>query len=132
MTWCQIGLYFSFLIVGILLFEWFEIWRGKLQVMKNIEELKEEYTLKIIRESITGKRYQPNEREKQEYKKIFSVCPFAANVYLALLEIGDGGRPLLPGGTEEKIIFLETLVDIRFFNPFGWQLTDRRQNTKNE
>jgi len=44
MSWCQIGLYFLFLIIGIFLFEWFEIWRHGLQKKKYIKELKDEYT----------------------------------------------------------------------------------------
>ena len=129
MTWFAIGLYWVFLIAGFCLFARFELWRNYLERKKYFKELQDGYTLKIMRESISGKRYQPNELEKQEYKNIFSVCPFAANVYLMLLEIGDGEISLLPGNMEEKVIFLEHLVDIRFFDAFGWQLSDGRQNT---
>ena len=128
MSWFAIGLYLFLFILGFCLLSRFELWRLALKRKVYIKELRDEYTLRIMRNFVRGRGYQLKDKEKIEYKQIFETCPFAANVFLVLLEIGEGESIVLPSDINEKVSLLEHLVEIRFFNPFKWQLEEHRAN----
>lgn len=128
MSWFAIGLYWFLFIFGFCLMSRFELWRLGLKKKKYIKELRDEYTLRVIRDSIRGYRYQLNESQLIEYGNIFRSCPYAANVFLVLQEIGEGKSVVLPTAMNDRILLMEHLVDIRFFNPFKWQLGERRRD----
>lgn len=127
MTWFAIGTYWLVLILGFSVFSRFELWRAGLNHKRYLKKLRDEYTLRVIRDAVRNRRYRPNKGQRDEYKSLFRVCPFAANVYLVLLEVGEGNTVVLPKDEREKVLLLEHLVDIRFFNPYQYNLEDKKK-----
>lgn len=127
MTWFAIGTYWIFLVLGISVFSRFELWRSGLNHQRYLKKLRDEYTLRVIRDAVRNRRYRPNKAQREEYKSLFRVCPFAANVFLVLLEVGEGNTIVLPKDEREKVLLLEHLVDIRFFNPYQYNLEDKKK-----
>lgn len=87
-----------------------------------LKRLREKHVLQIMRENISNKRYKLKPNEKKEYASIFESCPYTANVFLLVMELGKGAEIELPKCRTQRAVHFEYLVEIRFFNPFIWQL----------
>lgn len=75
-----------------------------------------------MRENISGARYKLKRAERVEYAEIFNTCPYAANVFLMIMELGRGIALDMPERPKDRVEHFEYLIDIRFFNPFIWQI----------
>lgn len=82
----------------------------------------EQYVKKIIYTDITCSRYQLNKEEINLYNRIFITNPYAANVFMLLCELSEGGTIELFFSERRKPEQLEYLIDIRFFNPYIRQI----------
>ncbi len=96
--------------------------KQKLKKRNALKKLRERHVLQIMREGITGDRYRLNEEERLAYVEIFNTCPYAANVYLMVMELGKSIELDMPEEEADYTCHLEYLMDIRFFNPFDFQL----------
>ncbi|GJQ59760.1 MAG: hypothetical protein D8M57_13110 [Candidatus Scalindua sp. AMX11] len=100
----------------------FQVIKQKLRRRNGQKKLRERHVLQIMREDIKGDRYRLNEGERQAYSEIFGACPYAANVFLMIMELGKGKYIDLPENQDERVVHIEHLVDIRFSNPWGWHV----------
>lgn len=67
--------------------------------------------------------FNPNNKFRKRYRKIFKKDPTAANLFLLLCELaGPDGKVFLPGDPKAVETELQTLLAARFENPEEWQL----------
>ena len=94
--------------------------------VKEANELKEMHVLQIMRNGLRGFEYEPTKDEVRQYQSMFRVSRYSANVYLLILELGKGEKINMPDDMDLRADYFEYLMVIRYFNPFAWQLRERR------
>lgn len=118
------------LFIGFFIFKKLEFRRLRLIREREAEELKNKYVLQIMRNSLKGFVYELTADEVCQYKQIFRTSKYAANVYLMMIELSENGKVDMPNDLNLRAEFFEYLMIIRFVNPWGWQLREKRKYFK--
>jgi hypothetical protein len=67
--------------------------------------------------------FNPNNRFRKRYRRIFRKDPLTANLFLLLAELaGPDGKVILPADPRSIDRELASLMTARFEDPEGWQL----------